>query len=827
MNKEIEHKDITESFQATGIPHEGVIMQALPTEAGINGWKDIPTPVRGKNGRIKWKLPENTPEENEQLGIRNVQGLFLQRFPGFIELFPMDEDGKIVEEKREEAKRFIYERIGDSRRFAQILQQSALFKSVVPYFEGSCAVAVDKSFRPWGIIFEVVEKIKNKVILNPDYQEQEALHKRETTKKIEENVLESVKTGVSLDDESFQSRDSATNNRDQNSPHILITFDNTTESVVFFLNQRRGRDALAKLAKGEVSPSETPPIYITDLRKRKYNPSGSLYIRGDIPDITLNSDVMQAYDSNGAVIFIPKEDTRFNYKWIDIYGVSEGNRVNLSNKVGSLRINTEQRRIESHGWYGPEQQAFLDCISGKLAVDDFNKLPSFVVKTPQGTDIYFGKIGRKPITSTFHEETHAEQLTIVPRHNQQLDYFWIDGYETNVSLKRPLITRRILIGESPENIKIADWKGPQIQSIIDWAYGKLPTSMLEEAEVLVDQDIKHSNIYLEVPNLTVYLNGNNKFDRTQPIYLVAREKGPYKWLEVQQDDQNSGCRRTISLLYVNQSSSKPSFNGKWPGPERQALLDYIDGIGISEDLEGIVAKLDSNRIAFITKYKGKDLKLALRSTAFNAGEEVVLMPVIDSEGNLTLMVAKIIDPEKVLARSVFIKETNSFKTTSLEASLSQLRKPLGYWTEEEIRNRARELVEISGDLSSKLIIPKQDGSFASAVSRNYPGGWVQLRRDIGIFQADKTGTYIDPKGNVWAPLSIIAKEANVSINTAIRRLTHSSLLTKEGRGYNSKKYQFYNLEEAVAFLRNSSSNDELPPIPSEEANEQMMKLLEG
>ena len=102
---------------------------------------------------IRWVLLNNTPEQNEQLGIRNIHGLFLERYPEFNDLYPRGEDGKIAEDKIETAKTFVLERMGKIKDFSSILGRSAISRRVAPYFEGSHLVALEKSFKPWGINF--------------------------------------------------------------------------------------------------------------------------------------------------------------------------------------------------------------------------------------------------------------------------------------------------------------------------------------------------------------------------------------------------------------------------------------------------------------------------------------------------------------------------------------------------------------------------------------------------------------------------------------------------------------------------------------------------
>lgn len=122
------------------------------THFDISGIKEgIPPILYGTGGRVAWRLPNNTPEENEQIGIHNVQGLFLRRFPEFNERFPRNEDGKIAEDKKEEAKNFILEKIGGLNECISIFKNTISNRKNAPYFNGSYKIAVQRSFSPWDI----------------------------------------------------------------------------------------------------------------------------------------------------------------------------------------------------------------------------------------------------------------------------------------------------------------------------------------------------------------------------------------------------------------------------------------------------------------------------------------------------------------------------------------------------------------------------------------------------------------------------------------------------------------------------------------------------
>lgn len=104
---------------------------------------------------------ERLEEENLRLGIKNIQGLFLERYPEFDTLFPRTEDNKITEDKREEARRFIMEQIGTRAKFRKIFGPTII--SSEPTFSNSVHTALIQTFEPWGIEFNPpTEWVSNK-----------------------------------------------------------------------------------------------------------------------------------------------------------------------------------------------------------------------------------------------------------------------------------------------------------------------------------------------------------------------------------------------------------------------------------------------------------------------------------------------------------------------------------------------------------------------------------------------------------------------------------------------------------------------------------------
>lgn len=751
---------------------EGEPRLIAPGELGVNIsqigtlTKEGSTPssmIRDKRGRILWKTADNNPEANLRLGTHNIRCLVLSEVLELANI-PRDGQGLVGVSQRPFVESLILDRAKASLVLRQVISGNNYVSYPTGYsqFRSSLIFAIAVSFTEWGLFEEVLKRF----------------------------------------DEQTKQLQVARQRLEQDVPDVIKLVDDTTEMVVHPVGQRVGKEVLIGLAKGKMSPAEALPIYVTDLRRRKSNPSGTLYLGKDVSGITLDSEVMKVYEKNGAVLFVPKEDKKFGYKWIDIYAVDKENKVDINNRSGSLRIRVGTGKIESQGWYGPELQAFLDYITMNLILEDPSMLLPFAIRRIKGGNLYIGRVGERNITTPFHEKTSAEKLLIIPKYKRKFGYFWIDGYEYDDPIKaKPCFTRRVLFGEGfGEDVRIVDWKGPEIQSVIDWIYGKIPTSMMEAVQIQIDSDIKYSNIYLGIPSLMLQLGGNANFDKSQVAYLIAREKGLYKWLEIQQDNIDLGKRRIVSKLLLETSSGIPKLIGGWIGPEKQALVDYIDGKVDANQLEKINATLNSNKIAHIVDHKGEELTVALRTVVFKEGDVVTLMPLVDDSGNLVLEITKTDNPGAILARSIYDKDENRFRTTSLEAALSQSRKPLNYWTPEKIRETAIQLRDQYGDLTTDLIRGEMS-IFIAAVATKYPGGWIQLRRDIGMIQADRSGTYVDQSGKVWAPLIVVVKAAHVDFGTAGRILAKSHPEQKEGRGFNGKKVKFYDLKGALEIIK--------------------------
>lgn len=724
------------------------------------GPDNFPTVLHDPRGRILWRSPGNNPEENLRIGIRNMQSMVISAVPELKDI-PRDENGQIEDSQKPSIESLIWERIRNNEAIQGLNKSDSGVVYPLDYkqFRTSLRFGVAASFADWGLF------------------EADLIQIREKARELK-NAQEKQELGA---------------------PESLTLVKDDERTIVRPINQREGREKLGQIIKGEVSPEDVPPIYVTDLRKRKTENSSTFYIGKGYRDISFGEKVTKEFEDSGEVLLIPREDKRFGYKWVEVYGIKEG-IVNVDSNLNSLRVNQQKGAIEVFGWYGPEKQPFLDYISGRLSVSDPSELPSFTEEN-QVNGIYLARIDGKNLQIPIRVPSSIKKVRMVPQHDPHYGYSWLEGYDAEKNDQQVVLSTRIITNKTEKgwNAKFVDWKGPQIQAMSDWIKGRFPTSMMGEIQAMVDSDNRMPIVSLG-ENLPILLK-YSAFDREKPVYFLPKEKGQYKWIEVQQEDENNN-RRTITLVRVATSLGSPILKRSWVGPERQAILDYVDGEVDSSQLEPFRGRLDNSKGVYVATRNDKGLKISLRSVGFNEGDEVELLPSVDEDGNLIIEVKKG-DSETILARSVFNKTINQFNTTSLEPSLSPDRKHLGYWNVDLVRKLAQDFYDRFGDLSIELVEREMpELHLQSAVnSVKYPGGWTGLRKDVGAVQADEFGLITDEQGLQWAGASYIAQEAGVTIKVVQRILKDALVAKKDGRGINGKKMDIYSLQESLKLIR--------------------------
>lgn len=114
---------------------------------------------RDERGGVRWRLKGNSEEANVQLAVTNIRLIFLARYLEFDVLFPRGEDDKIVQDKKDAARRFITKEIGTRTKFKKLLGPYPIGN--LPIFNHSVGIALVQTFTPWGIDFDPPEGWKS------------------------------------------------------------------------------------------------------------------------------------------------------------------------------------------------------------------------------------------------------------------------------------------------------------------------------------------------------------------------------------------------------------------------------------------------------------------------------------------------------------------------------------------------------------------------------------------------------------------------------------------------------------------------------------------
>ena len=214
-----------------------------PRDLDLNSSQSV---FRDKRGRILWKTQGNNPETNLKLGINNIRGLVLSEIPELKDI-PRDEYGFVEVSQRPLVESLLTERVRGNRAIRAAAVHSnagVIYPSEYDQFGSSLTFTLATSFSDWGLFEETLRQFN------------------EQTRKIRD----------------------ARKRLEQNTPIPIRLVSNNEVAIIHPIDQLAGREVLKRILSGEVSPSEVQPIYVTDLRKRKHNPSVTFYLGKGIKD---------------------------------------------------------------------------------------------------------------------------------------------------------------------------------------------------------------------------------------------------------------------------------------------------------------------------------------------------------------------------------------------------------------------------------------------------------------------------------------------------------------------------------------------------------------
>lgn len=744
------------------------ILSVINSEPEIDSTRLFP--FRDKRNRIIWKA-NDSPEDNLRLGIMNVRGLLFSAIPQLEVLFRTHTP--LSEQEKQDFESLILEHLKDNKTLKQSLlpQQKSLYDEEHQYFGINLALTLATSFSPWNL-FE-----KEKWQTSQLKERKNKGQKRLNSSKSEEIVIEGLDHGGN-------------------------------KQTIKAISQQDGVKMIYELLNGTRDFSQLRLIVLVDVRETKRG-SGSVYISRRYQALELNNEAYEAYRHDGTLLLIPRSNTKFGYEWFDVYPINNG-FVDANNRIDSLRVTRNPVKIGSLGWYGPERQAFLDYITGQLDLTDPNELEPFIAKRIKGGDIYLGRIQEQDITIAFHRNLEISEIIIVPHYNAREKYLWIEGFAMSNLQKGPLLFKRKVVkeGASP-TIKIETFSGPDIEILLDWIYNKISIKELKPFEIKLDPGLRRKQLFLQKPNLIIQLP-SQRFNSSLPIRIVPSENSRYRWIRLQQgieDDKPT----VITHVLIRMVNEHPTFQCGWHGPERQALIDFIDGIADKDELQEFQASTSEQGQIYLCKYKDRVLRIIVRSNAFQAKEILQLKPCVDSSGNLVIYIFKV-GQTKPSAKSTFDKVVSNFVTETIEETGRQ---PDGYWSHERIEQAVYSFYREYGT-TSLTVIQKYRPSLGALISK-YPGGISAIRLKLNVDcmpEVDKnTGYAQDERGNMLVSVLFLASKFQISIHTLYGILSKANIQSIKGRGKNNKHiplYPYIEAKAAIEIYQQEESKNEIP-----------------
>lgn len=402
---------------------------------------------------------------------------------------------------------------------------------------------------------------------------------------------------------------------------------NGEQKVISVVPQVKGRQQLRDFLLSNKPFTSLSPILLTDLYKR---PNALVFFLGnDMRDLSLPMDVIGIYEKSKELLAVPKRDERFGYTWLEFFSTND-DLSHSDQHVASVRLNTESKQVESQGWYGPERQAFFDYVSGKLVIDDPNTLPAFSAKVTVNNRIIFGKVNNNSEKYIIFKVGSSSiepnsQVTLKPSFDDKTGYFWLEGFDKD---SKQVFTRQVVKNERTKEIGIKDWPGVELHSIVEWMKGSLS---VDKTHIAMYSFFDKKTRSIQINNIPIInFEAQSIINGTSTLFLIPKEKGPYKWLEICQIENSGDNQKILAQVRIEKRENDHIHtDGYWVGPEKQAILDYASTGENKDLLTTFSTTLLKTRVIHLGKVNGKTLRIVLPKN-FPEGEKVVVVPRIDN-----------------------------------------------------------------------------------------------------------------------------------------------------------------------------------------------------
>lgn len=571
--------------------------------------EQAPKVIPAIRGNLRWKLEGLTVEEGLARSRIAIAEQFYQTFPDFQAKFPANSEGKIDEDRREEAEEFVIGRIGSRKKFAQVFGLTPLNKNKSPWFRGSYAVAMHESFGELGLGFGDFFRQADQTGIYKD---------------VEGNEWAAV--------DYFR--------------HHFGMVANIIRSRVDSLNTLRALNTSGKLANfyslAEVRELKTqiydlPQVdkksgwYIDDEGKRW---ATAAKIHASLPvgyntivEVVKSLQTQLGRDQNGAPRNLVCEDEVLaGLRRMGYFKDESQISVKAAGEDGALK------QIEAL----PLEQGvslFSDYLEGKIS---FNDLLPFILDTfhfNQQMNIYGAYLGSgyrynvKVVDISRGLSKSIEknpQLLAVPKQDDLGLYRWFEFYPVGsggeVDIKFPPDSFRI--NNEEKRLEKRYWYGPNKQMFLEYVLGKLDIA----PELLREFSVKVSGYSVinigTVDRESVFFGDKSlaEYDgRTLTVKPYVDSEHGFTWIEIFQSEEGS------SILKKRFYKGEKKFT-EWRGVKEEAFLDWIDGKLPIEKVDEFVIDFGQTGVIRLVDTKQSSVKISVTNNyeeRFPTGRAIV------------------------------------------------------------------------------------------------------------------------------------------------------------------------------------------------------------
>lgn len=425
------------------------------------------------------------------------------------------------------------------------------------------------------------------------------------------------------------------------------------------------------------------------------------------------------------------------------------NNIHMTDSALCLNVETDNNSVKKER-HSEGVQLFLDYLRGDEAIEP-SMLMSFKKRVDLGVHkgryIGIGHIGGKAVYT--HLPIHidsGEEVTFVPNYDSVRKYFWFNIF---VSDEKGNVTGKFSKRILKEERRLCEWKGPNVQTIVDWVSGSVPLSLVKPVTLPVERKI----LFLESSrDRNLCLTLKRAVSKGDKVTLVCQEDELYKWIDVYKEDvPDGGERASIASYRVVKREGVYRLDSKWSGPERQRYIDYLNGEIEFSKLQPLRVMIYENGSIYLFPYARKVIHANIRSfPEFNPGDVLIFSPTLEDEDYLWL---KVVQEKNDSNSVVFRLNKKNMSLVRVVEGTPEFRQS-GYWSRERIENEAIEIYQREGILSGTLLRKLKRDDLVGAIFQRYPGKMIQLKKNLGISIPAK----LTKEPGFWNP-AIIEEEA--------------------------------------------------------------------